>query len=102
MSLILRSGLDDSMCRFQFFPFENDLVREMMKSHSVLGLVIRLIFRICISRSSFNGMRKAIDADIYLSFISKFCCVFVCTCVSESASTWRFAFCTFGNMPIIA
>ena len=42
LSLIVRSGLDDSKCRSQLFPCENVPVRQMMKSHSVLGLVIRL------------------------------------------------------------
>ena len=33
-------------------------------------------------------------------FISRFCCVFVCTRVSILASCWRFEFCTFKNTPI--
>ena len=42
ISLILRSGLDESDCRSQFSPFQNIPVCEMMKSHSESGLVIRL------------------------------------------------------------
>ena len=55
ISLILKSGLDDSKCRSYFFCSENTLVREMMKSHSVLGLGI--------CRSSNDGMWRAIDAE---------------------------------------
>ena len=42
ISVILISGVDASKCSFHSFSFQNVLVREMMKSHSVLGLVIRL------------------------------------------------------------
>ena len=44
ISRIPRSVLDDFKCRSQFFCFQNVHVREMVKSHSVLGLVIRLDF----------------------------------------------------------
>ena len=39
--------------------------------------------------------------DAELSSISRFSCLFVCTLVSESASTWSFEIGAFGNMPII-
>ena len=44
ISLILRVQSGRLECRSQFFHFENVLVRVMMKSHSVSGLVIRLNF----------------------------------------------------------
>ena len=39
----------------------------MMTSHSVLGLVIRLILPSCICRSSFDGMGMAIDPEFLFS-----------------------------------
>ena len=99
-SLISRSCLDDSKCKSQFFLFLNKTVREMMESDSALSLVIQL-YCLCTSVccSSFAVMWIATVAAFFFSSAVLAACVR--TFVSETASTWSFEFCTFGNMPII-
>ena len=74
-----------------FSFFQNVLVREMMKSYPPLGLVIRLNFSYLhlsfIIRWNVNCKRFRISL-----FISRFCCVFLCKTVSESAFTRSFDF----------
>ena len=60
------------------FLFVNVFVREMMKSHSVLGLVIRLIFPF-LHLSFIIWWNVNTNRCWIFLFNSRFCCVFVCT-----------------------
>ena len=92
------SGLGDAKCKSQCFLLQNVLICEMMKSHSEWGLVIRLNFQHLHLSFIIHGMWTAIDAAFFFSSVGFAVCL-KSILVSESASTWRLEFCTFGNMP---
>ena len=96
ISLILRSGLDDSKCTSQVFPLQNaaclrddDVSLGIGSCHptefSVLASVVQHSTE-CEQQSMLKFSLSASSA--------------VCTLVSESASTWSFDFLKCGKMPI--